>query len=108
MKQPLMQLFARARAGEADLDILVRHQSREPDHLLRQIEDADRLSHVEHANTAGMALVTRLVHRCGLKHQRHRLAHGHEVTGHLGMGDGHRPAAGDLTLEQRNNRPCRS
>lgn len=47
IEQLLVELLAGAQAGERDLDVLVRAQAGEPDHLARDIDDPDRLTHVE-------------------------------------------------------------
>ena len=44
----------------------------------------------------------------GLQHQLDRLAHRHEKPADLGMGDGQRPAGGELAGEQRHHRPGRA
>ena len=60
-----------------------------PDSRIRsfaQIDDPDRLAHVEHEDLAAAA------ERAGLQHQLHRLRDGHEVAAHLRVRDRHRPA----------------
>ena len=56
VEQFLVQLLAGAQAGEADLDVVVRLQPGQPDHLARQIDDLHRLAHVEHEDAALLAL----------------------------------------------------
>jgi hypothetical protein len=60
-RQLLVQLFARAQAGDDDLDVARRDWRRRApnspslDHLPRQIGDAHRLAHVEHEDLATRA-----------------------------------------------------
>ncbi len=95
VKQFLEQLFARAQAGEHDLDVAARLAARQPDHLLRQIGDLDRLTHVQHEDLAALA------HRTRLQDQLAGLGDGHEVADHLRVRDGDRAAGADLLAEQR-------
>src|SRR5438445_351545 len=43
----LAQLLARTEAREDDFDVLVRFEARELDHVTREVEDPDRLPHLE-------------------------------------------------------------
>ena len=96
-EQLLVQLLARARAGEADLDVAAHLEAGQPDEIGGEIEDPDRLAHVEHEHLAALA------DRAGLQHELHRLRDGHEVAAHLGVGDRHRAAALDLPQERRHH-----
>src|SRR5207249_30190 len=53
--QLLVQLLARAEADEADRDVLVGLEAREPDHLPGEVEDAHGLPHVEDEDLAAPA-----------------------------------------------------
>ena len=103
-QQLLVQLFARAQAGAADLHValrvaLVAHlQAGQVNHAPRQVDDAHRLAHVQHEHVAA------LPHRPGLDHQLRGFGDGHEIAGNVGVRQRHRAAAGDLLLEQRHHR----
>ena len=105
MEQLLAQFLAGAQADEFDLDVAAGPQPGEPDHLLGEIDDFDRLAHVEDADLAarsGASGSGRQSRR--LQHQLDRLAYGHEKTRDLGMGDGQRSAGRELAREQRHHR----
>ena len=107
VEQFLVQLFARAQAGEADFHVLVRLQPGQPDHLPRQIDDLHRLAPCR-ARRCRPARARRQLgaadaQHAGLQHQPDRLAHRHEVAPHVGMRDGQRAAARELALEQRHH-----
>src|SRR2546427_778675 len=53
--QLLVELLAGPEADEADRDVLVGLEAREADHLAREVEDADRLAHVEDEDLAATA-----------------------------------------------------
>ena len=88
-QQFLVELLAGAQAGEGDRDLGL-GVARKLDHGPRQVDDADRLAHVEHE---GFAATT---HQARLQHQLGGLGDRHEVAGDVGMGDGQWPAIGDL------------
>src|SRR2546428_12279571 len=56
----LLDLLACARADYPDLDVLLRLLPGEPDHVLRQLEDRDRLAHDVDEDPAGAAHRPRL------------------------------------------------
>ena len=66
--------------------------------LLGQVDDLDRLAHVEQEDLAALA------HGGGLEHELDGLGDGHEVARHLRVRDGDGPAGGDLLLEDRDDR----
>src|SRR5216117_1718599 len=97
------EFLAGAESGERDLNVAVGLEARQPDQLLRELEDADRLAHLENRDAAfGLGQGGRL------EHQRGRLGDRHEVAGHLGVRHLHRPAGADMPLEQRNDAPVRA
>ena len=96
-QQLLEQLLPGAQAAEADVDILVGDKTGEPDQLLGEVEDLDRLAHVEEEN------LPPLPHAPGLQHQLARFRNRHEKARHLPMGDGDRPPLRDLLLEGRHD-----
>src|SRR5262249_26535150 len=51
----LLELLARAQPGEHYGDVLVRLESREPDHLARQVRDAHRTAHLEDVGRTRLA-----------------------------------------------------
>ena len=71
--------------------------------MLGQLEDRDRLAHLEHVDLAAA-----LAQRAGPDDQLHRLRDGHEVAVHPRVGDGHRTAGGDLAAEDRDHRARRA
>ena len=93
----LVQALAGTGADDLDLDVLARPQSREADHLPRELDDADGLAHLEHEDLAVVG------HRAGLEHEAHGFGDRHEVTRHLGVGHGDRTALDDLTEERRDD-----
>ena len=76
------------------------------DHALGQIDDLDRMSHVEHVNRD---IAARRRQRMGRRRQHEiaGLANGHEIPDHVGMRHRHRPARLDLRLEFRHHRSVR-
>ena len=90
----LVQLLTLAQAREPD----GRRAARDRHELAREIDDADRLSHVEHQD-----LTRRTDHR-GLDHELDRLRDGHEEARDLRMGDGDRRAGRQLLGEGRDHR----
>src|SRR5581483_6213295 len=95
----LVDLLARPRAGEDDGHVGL---PGEANHLLREVEDPDRLAHVEHVHLAAAA------HRARLHDERRSLRDRHEEPGHLGARDGDGPAALDLPAEDRDHRARRA
>ena len=67
-----------------------------------QVDDLHGLTHVEHED---IAILTNCA---GLEHQLDRLRDGHEVAGHLGVGDRDGLAASDLVAERRDDRSIRA
>ena len=74
----------------------------EPDHLARQVDDPHGVAHVEHEDLAALA------HGAGLNDEPHRFGDGHEEARHALVGHRHRPAGGDLPLEQRHDAAARA
>src|ERR1022692_1529625 len=100
--QLFVELLARAHASKFNLNVFTRPQPREQNQVSGQIDDLDRLAHIEDANLATLA-----DHR-GLQHELAGFWNGHEEAPHFGMGYGHRPASRDLLLEDRNNATIRA
>src|ERR1700722_2900118 len=109
-KQNLVQPFAAPRAGEDDVDVDARLIAGEPDHLFGEIEYAGRLAHFEHIDRGARRPCPgrRGAMGGGRNDEIDRLAHRHEITHHLRMGDGDRAAALDLRLELRHDRADRT
>ena len=78
-------------------DVVADAQAGEADHVVGQVEDADRLAHVEHEDFAA------LPHRAGLDHKLRRLGNQHEVARDVGMRHRDRPAAGNLLAKDRHH-----
>src|SRR5207237_3601053 len=92
----LVELLAGSRADEVDAD-LGGVLTREADHLLGELDDLDRLAHVEDEDVALAA------DRAGLDHKRRRLGDRHEEAGHLRMRDRERAALLDLAAKYRDH-----
>src|SRR5688572_9022804 len=95
--QLLEQALTRAQAGEHDFDVLVGREPVEADQRLRQVDDPDRLAHIEDEDFAAVP------HGSGLEDQLDGLGDRHEEARDLGMGHRHGAAALDLLLEQRDD-----
>ena len=88
-EQLLVELLPRPQAHELDRD-LAYLEAGELDHVVREVDDAHGLAHVQHEDLTARA------HQAGLHHKLRRLRDGHEVAGDLGVGDSDRSARGDL------------
>ena len=98
----LVELLARAHADELDLDIAIGLLARQADHVAGEIDDLDRVAHVQHVDLATPA------QRARLHDERHGLRDRHEVARHLRVGHRHGAAARDLLLEDRDHRARRA
>src|SRR5205823_4720400 len=102
VEQLLVDLLPGARADELDRHIHIRLVARQGDHVSSQLEDPDRLPHLEHEDLArARPEVPRL------DDQLDGLWNGHEISGHLRMGDGYGATLLDLTAEDRYHAPGR-
>src|SRR6185437_9713031 len=97
-----VEFFAGAYAGEADLNILVGPQAVAGDQLPGEIDDFHLRPHVQHEDFAP------LPDGAGLHDELAGLGDGHEISLHVRMRHGHRPARFDLLLENRNYAPTAS
>ena len=91
------ELFSRAQAREDDVHVHVRPQPGQRDHLLGEIEDSDRLAHVEDEDLSPLA------DRARLQDELRRLGDRHEVAPHLGVRHGDRAAPANLFPEDRDH-----
>jgi len=89
----LEEFFAWSEAGDLDLDVLTNLQPGKANHVGRQIDDADRLSHVQEQD------FTCVADGAGLDDKPGGFGNGHEVALHSFVGDGDRSAGGDLLAE---------
>jgi len=89
----LEEFFPRADAREDDVDVCAGLEARKTDEVRCQVDDLDRLAHVEHEDG------TVPLHAPRLEDELGRLGDGHEVPGHLRVGDGDGAAPADLFLE---------
>src|SRR5215469_5289178 len=105
-EQYLVQPFARADAGEDDVDVTTWFETAQADHSLGQIDDLDRLAHVQHVNRRGCVRRLKRVARRG-NDEIAGFADCHEITHHVLMRHRHRPASLDLRLKFRNHRTVR-
>ncbi|MNZ65359.1 hypothetical protein D3C78_835490 [compost metagenome] len=71
-------------------------------HFFCQLNNPDRLPHVQHKD------VTAAAHRPSLDHQLSRFRNSHEVPGYLRMGNRQRTARLDLLVKKRDNRARRA
>ncbi len=62
-QQLLIELFARAKSRELDLDILVRHLAVHTDEVLGEGDNLDGLAHIEHKYLAAVRDSARLEHK---------------------------------------------
>jgi hypothetical protein len=98
-----VELLPRSRPDELDRDLLVGFVAGERDHVARQVEDPNRLTHLQHEDLAGAGAEI-----SGADYELNGLGDRHEIAGHLRVGDGHRPAPLDLAAEDRDHAPRRS
>ncbi len=98
-----MKLLAGAPPHDLDVDVAVRVQAREVDHRASQLDDSDRLSHVEHEDLRPARRGAAGRQRAGADDQLDGLGDRHEVAGHPLVGDGHGSAALYLATEDRHD-----
>src|SRR3569833_75050 len=96
-RELLDQLLTGPNTAVANLDVLVRTETRKRDQVSGEVHDPNRLAHIENEDLATFA------HGASLQHQLARLGNGHEVSRHVGMGHGHGTASRDLLSEDRNH-----
>ena len=98
-QQFLVQFFTGTQPHKINMDRAIRglvamhFQSAQMHHPLRQIDDFDRVTHVEHGHVATLA------DGAGLQHQLGRFGDGHEIARDIGMGDRHGTTRDDLPAE---------
>ena len=106
--QFFVEFFPRPQAGVFDGDItsigilvfdVIAH---EVDHFLRQVNDTNRLVHIQYKNIAPGS------HRAGLNYQLGRFLYRHEIARHFRMGHRHRAAGTNLLAKQRYHRAGRA
>src|SRR5688572_14185807 len=88
-----MQLLSRPQPHIGNLVIFHLDLGGEPPY---QIDNLDRLSHIEHADS-------RSLYKTRLEDEFDRLGHRHEVTTHFWIGDGNARLGSQLLIEQREN-----
>lgn len=98
----LEHLFARPETGVDDLDIDVRFQSGQTDQVAGQVDDLDRLAHVEHEDLAAPGQGASLDDQAG------RFGDRHEIARDLRVGDRHLALLLDLLPEKRDHRAART
>ncbi len=91
-QQFFIQLLAGAQASEFDGDFVFTEPG-QLDHALGQVCNFYGFTHVQYENLAATA------HAGRLKYQLRGFWNRHEVTGDVRVGDGNRPAFGDLFLK---------
>ncbi len=80
----------------------MRFETRKFDEVFGEVEDADRLAHVEHKNFAAV------LHGRGLQNEIHGFGDGHKKTKHIRMRDGNGSAVGNLVFENGNDAAARA
>src|SRR6185437_10133919 len=98
----LVQLLARPDASELNVDVLAWLEAAESDEIRGQVDDLDRLAHVQHEDLAAESECA------GLKDELHRFRNRHEVAAHLGVRDRYGPPSTYLTEERRHDAPSAS
>ena len=93
----LVELLAGTEADLDDIDILIGLQAAQADHALRQIQDPDRLAHIQSVQVAVLR------HGSAGHDQLGGLRDRHEVADDALVCDGDGAAVGDLALEQRDD-----
>src|SRR5204862_1310243 len=97
MTELFIKLVARAQAGKLYLNIAIRLQAGEPDHLAGELGNLHRFAHVQNEN------LTALSERAALQNQADSFGNGHKKPNHVGMGNCDWAALGDLALEDGNH-----
>src|SRR3569833_117704 len=92
-----VMLFARPGAGELDPDVFVRPQSRKQDQIARQIDDPDRIAHIENEYLAAAS------HGGSLQDKLAGFGDRHEEALHFGVRHRDRSAREDLLFESRHH-----
>ena len=95
-EQFFVQFFAWTQTGKLDAHLLF-GETRQTDHLAREVDDFDRITHVENEDLAART------HQPGLQHQLRRLRDRHEIAHDIRVGHRDRAAARDLLAEFRND-----
>ena len=98
IQQFFIKFFTGAQAGINHTNIFSGYQSGQFDHLMRQVADFDRLTHIEYENFAAIA------HNTCFQHQLHCFRNSHEIAGDLRMRNGNRTAFLNLSPETWNHR----
>src|SRR3954471_13354538 len=90
------QLLSGAHTREFNLDIRTFFETREADHVSREIHNLHRLAHIEHEQLATTALGP------SLQNKLHGLGNRHEIATHVRMCHGHWAAVLNLAQEGWN------
>src|SRR4051812_32187321 len=101
-EQVLVQLLPRTPSHLLDRDVDVRPQTRQLDHVARELPDRHGLAHLEHEDLAALA------ERPRADDELHRLRDRHEVAGHPLVGERDGAAERDLAAEDRHDRARRA
>ena len=51
----LEQFFSRAKSGDPDFNVVIRHQPSELNHVICQVEDPDWLAHIQYENVRSLS-----------------------------------------------------
>ena len=92
-----IELLARAEAGILDLNIPIRLEAGEADHVAGQGIDLHRAAHIKDEDLAPVGI------GAGQHHEAHGLGDGHEIADDIRMGDRDGTALFDLPPENRND-----
>ncbi len=96
LPKPLLELLSWPQPRKDDRD-LAQAEAGQLDQVLGQIDDADRLAHVQHEELAAQR------HTARFDHEVHGFGNRHEVARDIRMRDAHRSTLFDLMLEGRNH-----
>src|SRR3954451_12127075 len=102
VEELLVQLLPGAAADDLDRHVAVGLATRELDHLAREVDDPDRVAHLEHVPLAAAAELA------GVDDELDRLRDRHEVARHVLVGHRDRAARGDLAPEDRHDGATRA
>ena len=97
MDRLFVKLFPGAQPSEGNLDVILRLESAQLDHLPGQIDDFHGVAHIEDKDFPALGL------QRALQDEPDRLRDTHEITGHLRMGHGDGSTRGDLPSEGRHD-----
>ncbi len=91
------KFFSGSKTGINNLDVAIRFEALQLDHLAGQLFNSNGDAHIENKSIPGFA------GGGGLENQAHRLGDAHEIAFDFGMGDRDGTSGGDLSSENRDH-----